>query len=143
MNRSIPILILTALSAVVFADESMASQQTDQVLKDTEVRQKQMLTSMLHTPYPPKGSSGGPSLWHYEDFAMAAYWLNQKTDEADAGILTLQKDLYPAAIAHFDAGAFHWHAYLQQRLYFLFSRRSKHFPGRMGLAAENAILKMQ
>jgi hypothetical protein len=77
MNRSIPILILTALSAVVFADESMASQQTDQVLKDTEVRQKQMLTSMLHTPYPPKGSSGGPSLWHYEDFAMAAYWLNQ------------------------------------------------------------------
>ena len=77
MNRSIPILILTALSAVVFADESMASQQTDRVLKDTEVRQKQMLTSMLQAPYPPRGSSGGPSLWHYEDFAMAAYWLNQ------------------------------------------------------------------
>ncbi len=117
-------------------------ERVSQVLQQTEARQQQMLRSMLDAPYPPKKSSDGPGLWYYEDFALAAYGLNEKTAEADAGLLTLQRDLFPAANARFEAGAIHWHAYLQERIYWLYSSRSQHHPGRMSLAAENAILEM-
>ncbi len=118
------------------------SEQVDQVLAQTGARQERVLRSLLDDPYPPKNSSGGTGLWHFENFALAAYGLNERTAEADAGLLTLRRDLFPAANAHFDAGAIHWHAYIQERIYWLYSSRSKHHPGRMSLDAENAILEM-
>ncbi|QHI70619.1 hypothetical protein [Tichowtungia aerotolerans] len=121
---------------------SSPAEAIQQVLEQTAARQERVLRSLLSNPYPPKNSSGGPGLWYYENFALAAYGLNEKTEEADAGLLTLQRDLFPAANAHFEAGAMHWHAYLQERIYWLYSSRSKHHPGRMSVAAENAILDM-
>lgn len=37
---------------------------------------------------------------------------------------------------------FHWHAYLLERLYFLFGSASRHHPGRMSAEAEAALLDM-
>ena len=122
--------------------ETQIGLRAQKLIAKTQERQERVLRSLLDEPYPPKSASGGPSLWHYENFALAAYGLNERTDEADAGLLALQRDLFPAANAHFDAGAIHWHAYIQERIYWLYSSRSKHHPGRMSLAAENAILEM-
>jgi len=136
-----PLFFVFTLLALSTSNAQTLDQQANEVLNQTETRQDRMLRSMLSNPYPPKGS-GGPGMWHYEDFAIAAYWFNEKTTEADEGILTLQEELYPAALESFEAGGFHWHAYLLERIYFLFSSRSKHFPGRMSVEAEHAILEM-
>jgi len=92
-----------------------------------------MLRVQLANPYPPSGC------WHYEDFALAAYWLNERTAEADRALLTVRDKEFPAALQE---GGFHWHAYLLERLYFLFGSASKHHPGRMGAEAEAAVLEM-
>lgn len=140
--KIIQCVVGAALFAVSSVRADTLAEQAQQVLDQTETRQRGTLESLLRDPYPPKKSTGGPSLWHYENFALAAYGLNERTEEADAGLLTLQRELFPEANAHFEAGAIHWHAYLQQRIYWLYSSRSKHFPGRMNVAAENAILEM-
>lgn len=145
MNNTYKILqcvVGAALLSVSSVRAETLAEQAQQVLDQTDTRQRGTLESLLHDPYPPKSAKGGPSLWHYENFALAAYGLDERTEEADAGLLTLQRDLFPDANAHFEAGAIHWHAYLQQRIYWLYSSRSEHFPGRMSLAAENAILEM-
>lgn len=135
-------IVCVVLLAVPGIRAATLAEQAQQVLGQTEARQLATLESLLNDPFPPKNSKGGPGLWHYENFALAAYGLNERTDEADAGLLTLQRELFPEANAHFKAGAMHWHAYLQQRVYWLYSSRSEYFPGRMSLAAENAILEM-
>lgn len=129
------------LSAIVAPSGLAEEQPVSGVLKQTVARQEQALRKQLKKTFPPEGT-GGPGLWHHEDFALAAYWFNEKTAEADDGILLLQEEFYPAALESFEAGGFHWHAYLQERIYFLYSSRSKHFPGRMSVEAENAILEM-
>jgi len=134
MNRT-GISIL-ALSAALAANAATLEERAADVLEKTPARQEQALRAQLRNPYPPKG------MWHHVDFALAAYWFNEKTAKADDGILLLQRELYPTALKSFEAGGFHWHAYLLQRVYFLFSSHSKHFPRRMGLEAENAILGM-
>lgn len=134
MTRIIPVLLLGALLAAV--DASVLQEQVATVLEQTLARQEGALRTQLEDPFPPSG------MWHHEDFALSAYWLQEQTAKADEGIVTLKRDLFPAALESFEAGGFHWHAYLQQRIYFLFSSRSRHFPGRMGLEAENAILEM-
>lgn len=92
------------------------------------------MTLQLANPYPSTG------LWRHEDFALAAYWLNQQTASADAGLIDcLSNGLFQTSITVED---FHWHAYLQERIYFLFSAQSDFFPGRMSPAAENAVLEM-
>jgi hypothetical protein len=121
---------------MVLAFSAFGSISTDnraaEVLKQTSARQEQALRQQLKKTFPPKG------MWHHENFAIAAYWLNTDTAKADDGILLLQKQIYPTI----PVDAFNWHAYVQERLYFLFSSRSKHFPGRMGAKAENAVLEM-
>lgn len=92
-----------------------------------------VMRAQLAKPYPPDGC------WRYEDFALAAYWLNQRTDDADTAILTERDKEFPSSLK---AGDFHWHAYLLERIYFLFGRSSKRFPGRMGAEAEKALLDM-
>lgn len=132
--------ILSLFFSVVITVNAM--EQVDQVLAQTEARQQTVLRSLLDDPYPPKSASKGPGLWHYENFALAAYGLNEQTAEADAGLLALQKDLFQSALESFEAGGFHWHAYLQERIYWLYSSRSQYHPGRMSVEAENAILEM-
>jgi len=111
-------------------------EQVNDVLNRTGTRQEQMLRSMLAEPYPSKG------MWRHEDFALAAYWLNERTKEADEGLITAKNELYPAVADSHMEGAFHWHAYLQARILFLFSSQSRFFPGRIGPEAEKAVLEM-
>jgi len=136
MRTIISVLLFGALPTAVDAGRDALQEQVAAILEQTPARQEQALRAQLGKTFPASG------MWFHEDFALAAYWLNEQTARADDGILTLKKDLFPAALESFEAGGFHWHAYLQQRIYFLFSSRSRYFPGRMGLEAENAILEM-
>ncbi|MCX7049463.1 MAG: hypothetical protein NTX50_28755 [Candidatus Sumerlaeota bacterium] len=118
---------LMALCAALTAAAGKLAADEQGVRCDTVMR------AQLAKPYPSSGC------WHYEDFALAAYWLNQRTTEADKAILTEREKEFPASLKD---GAFHWHAYILERIYFLFSRSSKHFPGRMSAEAEAALLDM-
>ena len=105
--KIIQFVVGTALLSVSSVRADTLAEQAQQVLDQTETRQRGTLESLLRDPYPPKKSTGGPSLWHYENFALAAYGLNQRTAEADSGILTLHRDLFEDANSHHEAGAMH------------------------------------
>ncbi len=106
----------------------------DEVLAQTVARQEQALVLQEADPYPSTG------MWRYEDYALAAYWLNTNNASADAGLIACQTNgLYQERV---DLDSFHWHAYLLERIYFLFSAQSDVFPGRMSAAAEEAVLEM-
>lgn len=92
-----------------------------------------VMRAQLARPYP------GDGCWRHEDFALAAYWLNERTAEADQALLTERAQDFPKSLA---GGDFHWHAYLLERLWFLFGSGSRHWPGRMGAQAEAALLDM-
>jgi len=125
-------IVLLLLSARCVAASAAASEdEVARVLKETEARQRQAMKKQFADPFPARGPK------RHEDFALAAYWLNKRTAEADEALLTVQKE-YPDKFQK----AFHWQAYILARMYFLFSSRSDHFPGRMGQEAEEAILDM-
>ncbi len=126
MQRLLPRLSLIMLAS--FHAVSGAAPTDTQSQRCREVMELQ-----LKSPYPPSGA------WHNEDLALAAYWLNKKTGDADKAILSERENEFPEVLQN---GDFHWHAYLLERIYFLFSRSSKHFPGRMGAEAEAALLDM-
>ncbi len=133
--RKTRIFIFMMLAGFV-ANAATLEEKTTAVLAQTSARQEQALRAQLAKTFPQDG------MWHYEDFALAAYWFNERTTEADQGLLIEQKELFPATLESFEAGGFHWHAYLLERIYFLFSSHSKQFPGRMSIKAENAVLEM-
>ena len=134
--RAIKAILVSAALFTAIEGSATMEEQVATVLQQIPTRQEEVLRAQLEDTFPASG------MWYYEDLALAAYWLDEQTARADEGILTLRRELFPAALESFEAGGFHWHAYLQQRIYFLFSSRSKFFPGRMGLEAENAIVAM-
>jgi hypothetical protein len=106
----------------------------DDVLNQTVVRQETTLARQLTNPYPSIG------LWRDEDFALGAYGLNISNALADAALIACATNgLYQDAITN---QSFHWHAYLQERILFLYSSQSAFYPGRMSTNAENAVLEM-
>lgn len=100
---------------------------------EQSARRDVVLRAQLAKPYPAEGC------WHYEDFALAAYWLNERTAEADQALLTERAQEFPATLK---ANDFHWHAFMLERIYFLFAKDSPRFPGRMGAQGEAALLDM-
>ncbi|MCX6907091.1 MAG: hypothetical protein NTY01_03500, partial [Verrucomicrobia bacterium] len=120
------LLAVTTAAVATGADAAIIPQTAD-------VRRDAVMRAQLARPYPPEGC------WHYEDLALAAYWLNERTADADKAILTEREKEFPASLKD---GSFHWHAYILERIWFLFSRASKHFPGRMSAEAEEALLDM-
>ena len=134
LSRLLPAVVLVSLLA---AESTLQADQNPvaAVLSETDVRRDAGLRGLLARPYPPDGA------WRHENFAMAAYYLDERTTEADEGILTVLRQEFPA-IMKGEKNQFHWHAYIQQRIYFLFGSRSRFFPGRMSTAAEDAILEM-
>lgn len=96
-----------------------------------DARRAQMLKLQADKPYPPDG------LWRYEDQALAAYYLGQ-TAKGDKAILD------EAAVFAKDPklADFHWHAFMLERIYFLFNSKSRFFPMRMSPAAEKALVEM-
>jgi hypothetical protein len=121
------VVAMTTLQAAIVAAEPTTPTDPQGSRCDTVMR------AQLAHPYPPDGC------WHHEDFALAAYWLNERTSEADQAILTLREKEFSKSAA---AGDFHWHAYLLERIYFLFAPDSRHFPGRMSPEAEAALVDM-
>ncbi|QQE11081.1 hypothetical protein JD969_16495 [Planctomycetota bacterium] len=99
--------------------------------QDIEARQLQILKRQSRNPYPKSG------FWHYENLATGTYWLNENNHKADAALLDAQEKYYLK-----EKDEFHWHAYLLERIYFLYSSQSEYFPGRMSDAAEKAVLEM-
>ena len=129
-------VVLVAIVAVFPVIHTMADDDTVQnVLAQADTRRDAMLSEMLKAPYPPDG------LWHDEDFALAAYGLNQRVCEADRALLAeCEKEL--PRLANGKGDSFHWHAYLLERIWFLYNPQSRFFPKRMSVEAEQAILKM-
>ena len=133
------------------------AQAIDDVLSSIPTRQDQALESQFNNTFPPIGVSSGSSIvmWNRIDYALAAYWRNQDTSVADAGLISLLNDVVeftdPDTEATYnktayqddvDIGHFHWNGYLLARMYFFFSSNSTYFPGRMSAAAEDAVLQM-
>ncbi len=129
------LLGFTALSLlkITAASEQPIPPDAKTVIASIDSRRDAVMRLQLAKPYPPSGCS------HYQDFALAAYWLNQRTKDADKAILTEREKEFPESLK---GGDFHWNAYILERIYFLFGRGSKHFPGRMSVEAEAALLEM-
>lgn len=125
--------LLLASGYVTIGQEGSPQADAKKVLQETEARQRQGMEKVFAAG--PEGGSGMAK--RHLDFAMAAYWLNRDTDRADRTVLTAQRE----AEELFEK-AFHWGAYKMGRMYWLFSSRSAHFPGRMSKQAEEAILDM-
>src|SRR5512147_1697075 len=105
--------VLCAATTLLAADKAPPSggfddQSIQKVIDGTDARRDAMLRKMLEKPYPPDG------MWRHEDFALAAYWLNERTDEADQGIITERKTLFADSLK--EQNGFHWHAYLLERI---------------------------
>ena len=98
------VLLLAPRAAIDAAEETLRDEPA--------TRRDAMLRAQLAKPYP------GSGCWHYEDFALAAYWLNERTAEADQALLTEREKDFPAVLKD---GRFHWHAYLLER-----TARSQH-----------------
>lgn len=118
---------------LVMATSLMAIDQKaiDNVLEQTDARREQAFEGLLANP-------NYTGLNRHITFAMAAYWMNKQTSEADAGlVLSRDTGLHSADIKDFRKDA-----YLLARIYLLFSQQSRYFPGRMSSEAEDAILEM-
>ena len=126
---SIPGVLVGAVAVAVAARAAGPAPVADAQRSRCEAAMR----AQLAKPYPPDGC------WRHEDFALAAYWLNERTAEADRAILTERETGFPGTLKD---NSFHWHAYLLERIYFLFARDSRQFPGRMGAEAEAALLDM-
>jgi hypothetical protein len=102
LSRLLPALVMVAFSGAESA-HSADQNQVDKVLAETDVRRDAALGELLKKPYPPDGA------WRHENFAVAAYYLDENTAQADEAILTLLRDEFPA-IMKGDKNQFHWHA---------------------------------
>jgi hypothetical protein len=114
---------------------AMDDGQVQKVVEGIAQRRDAMLRRMVDHPYPPSG------LWRDEDFALAAYWLGQRVPEADRAIVHEFRQEFPAAMKEAE-NSFHWHAYLLERIYFLFGPTGQRAAGRMGAEAQHALLEM-
>lgn len=155
MKLCLSVLVL-CLGGVLRAS-AVDAQAIDDLLSSIPTRQDQALAAQFNSPYPPiKVDSGsGIIMWNRIDYALAAYWRNQDTTVADAGLISLLNDVVAftdpgtggtynktAYQDDVDKGHFHWNGYLLARIYFTFSSNSAYFPGRMSAAAEDAVLQM-
>lgn len=132
MSASRSLVLLLCLLPVASMAAERNSVQT--VLDQADARRNAMLREMLNRPYPADG------LWHDEDFALAAYGLNERVQDADRALAAACENELPRLVDGKE-DSFHWHAYLLERIVFLYGSQSQHFSGRMGPQAEQAVLK--
>ena len=136
--KPVPLLVIAffvaaAAMSAAGADVAATPPSTETAIAGADARRDAVMRRQLAKPYPPDGCI------HYQDFALAAYWLNERTAEADQAILTEREKEFPASLK---SGNFHWNAYILDRIYFLFGHASQRFPGRMSAEAEAALLDM-
>jgi hypothetical protein len=135
----------SVVALAAFAHQASAltldPQAIDYVLSQTQSRQEELLQAQLDDVFPSTG------MWAHESFALSAYWLDSDKTIADTGLISCLEDIDPSLGKTLyeddvERGHFHWNAYILERIYFLFSAQSDHFPGRMSTAAEGAVLEM-
>ena len=84
MTRTVKTAVVVMVVVSLMGVASAIGQSADHVLKQTKSRQEQVLRKNLKKTFPSKNAPGGPGLWHYENLALAAYSLNEKTAKADS-----------------------------------------------------------
>jgi len=111
-------------------------------LDDADVRREALLKKLLASPPSEKNNV----MFHYTDFALAAYWLKQQMPAADQAMITASRRDAVRWRGMEDARtskhSYYKQLYLLERVYFLFNSRSEYFPGRMSPAAEKAVAEM-
>ncbi len=100
-------------------------------------RQHETLEDLYVNPYPKENG-----MWMYESFATSAYYLGKYTEKADKYIQSIYTDYYSKTKSSFMANSFHWHAYILERIYWLFSSQGVLYPNRMDKKTEDIILSM-
>ena len=111
------------------------------VLDGAPSRRHEMLRRQLAKPFPAEG------VWHDADFALAALYLNERVEEANA-VLARLPQAYPVdpnperAKGEPERQDYHWYINLLQRLWFLFAHDSPCFPDRLNRDAEQALLRV-
>ena len=127
-------LFITAfvLGLAFNASSATIEPEVQNVLDGIQNRQEGVLQKQVNKVFPATG------LWSTENFALAAYWLNQDTALADQQLIDRANEYIPKVATE---EQLHWHMYLWGRIYLLYSSESKYFPGRMSEAAENAVLE--
>lgn len=125
---------LLAFTAACLAAPALAAESTLPPFTKTQLRD---LRAAAARPFPPSGP------WNHEVSALANLCLNQNLEEANERTLRNRAENFPdEVLAVQEDGSFHWHAYLLERTYFLFNRRSHFFPGRLTPESEKAIEEM-
>ncbi|MEW6358216.1 MAG: hypothetical protein AB1696_17920 [Planctomycetota bacterium] len=107
---------------------TLEDKELTDVLTGFEARRDAMLKEQVANPYPADG------VWRYADFALAALFRNERVGDANDAILKICRE-FPID------DQYHWHINLLHRIYFLFHRESKFFPGRLTPEAEAALLE--
>lgn len=127
-------LFITAfvLGLAFNASSATIEPEVQNVLDGIQNRQEGILQKQVNKVFPATG------LWSTENFALAAYWLNQDTALADQQLIDRADEYIPKVATE---EQLHWHMYLWGRIYLLYSSESQYFPGRMSEAAENAVLE--
>ncbi len=129
MNLHLVVFAALCLAAQAFSEETGSPKFTE--------RQLPSLRTAAAKPFP----SSGP--WYHEVYSLANLSLNQNLKEANDHILKNREENFPDNVLMAqDDHSFHWHAYLLERTYFLFSQKSPYFPGRLTPKAEKAIEEM-
>ncbi len=132
MKRIAYLLLLLFTTSTIAYGGTMAPQddpnedKAKEVIAKTQERQEKILRQQVDNPYP------GSGFWHDENFAFGAYYFNQRTQEADDGIIDIKISFMEEL-----PGGSHWHVYLLARLYWMYSSKSE--TPRMSEKAEKAI----
>jgi hypothetical protein len=127
--KSLLLLLIVVSTSACRSIPDESELRAEEVIAKTQDRQEQILRQQLSNTYPPSG------LWYEENFAFAAYYFNQKTHEADEGLIRVQDHFMDEL-----TGSAHWHVYLLARLYWMYS--SKGTNPRMSQEAENALVSI-
>ncbi len=118
------LLLLFTISTIAYGG-TMAPQddpseiKAKEVIAKTQERQEGILRQQLNKPYPDSG------LWHEENFAFGAYYFNERTGQAQDGLVRVRNIFMNTAPddVFWEENA-HWHVYLLARLYCMYSSKS-------------------
>jgi hypothetical protein len=146
-RRLVPVWLPVAVFTIVCCDAPRLVQALDsavlqKVIDAADGHRTVLLKSLLASPPSAKRNV----MWDYTNFALAAYWLQERIPEADRAMITASCRDAVRWRGNDDAPtskhSYYKQLYLLERVYFLFNGRSEYFPGRMSPAAEKAVTDM-
>lgn len=127
------LVLLSALPAFAYENKHYTNEELYDIWSKTDERKNTMLEQYLDTPFPPVGD-GTTSSWADSGYTLAAYYLNQNTEEADRVLLT-SLETWPISTKSDN----YFPIQLLIRTWYFFRKDSTFFPGRMSAAAEKKL----